>query len=321
MAGHLTRVGVRITRARLRASIHRVDPHGVAERSRTAIKRRVYSVPHANYIWHIDSHHKLIRWRMVIHGAIDGYSRKILYLKCANDNKASTVVSFFSHAAYTFGIPDKVRSDKGGENTDVWRYMLHYNSMESSCVITGSSTHNERIERLWCDVFRCVGQIFYNLLYGLEDDEFLDPLNDTDLFCVHFAILPQVNRCLEEFTESWNNHRLSSANNLTPDALFTIGLLEKQQNNSSAGEHDLPNDGNLSSVSLAPHGMEDVTIVDVPSTPAHLCPSMQQRIQIDTDPTDFGLNRYMDSIQALGSHIQSGCNVCLSSHLYFCIDS
>ena len=208
MAGHLS---VRIPRARLRASIHRVDPQGVAERSRRAIQRRVYSVPHSNYICHIDSHHKLIRWRMVIHGTVDGYSRKILYIKCANNNKASTVVSMLSHAAFTFGIPYKVRSDKGGENTDVWRYMLHYNSMQSSCVITGSSTHNERIERMCCDVFRCVGQIFYSLLYGLEDDGFLDPLNHTDLFCVHFAILPEVNRCLKEFTDSWNNHSLSSA--------------------------------------------------------------------------------------------------------------
>ena len=76
MAGHLTRVGVRI---RLRASIHRVDPHGVAERSRTAIKRRVYSVPHADYIWHIDSYHKLIWWRMVTLGAIDGYSENTIF--------------------------------------------------------------------------------------------------------------------------------------------------------------------------------------------------------------------------------------------------
>ena len=313
MAGHLTRIGIRISRARLRASIHRVDPDGVVERSRCAIKRRVYSVPHANYVWHIDSNHKLIRWRMVIHGAVDGYSRKILYLKCANDNKASTVVPFFSRAAYTLGIPDKVRSDKGGENTDVWCYMLHYNNMQALSVITGSSTHNERIERLWCDVFRCVGQIFYNLLYGLEDDDFLDPLNDTDLFCVHYAILPQVNRCLEEFTESWNHHSLSSASNLTPEALFTIGLLEKQQNE-SAGEHCLPTEGDLSSVNLLPHGMEDVSVVDVPSTPAQLCPTMEQnlsRIPIDTAASDFGLSRYMESIEALGSHIQNGCNACL----------
>ena len=33
VAGHLSRLGVRVTRARMRASIHRIDPLGVAERS------------------------------------------------------------------------------------------------------------------------------------------------------------------------------------------------------------------------------------------------------------------------------------------------
>ena len=163
------------------------------------------------------------------------------------------------------------------------------------------------------DIYISTTTFIYNLLYGLEDDDFLDPLNDTDLFCVHYAILPQVNRCLEEFTESWNHHSLSSAGNLTPEALFTIGLLEKQQNE-SAGEHCLPTEGDLSSVSLLPHGMEDVSVVDVPSTPAQLCPTMEQnlsRIPIDTAASDFGLSRYMESIEALGSHIQNGCNACL----------
>ena len=313
MAGHLTRIGVRITRARLRASIHRVDPQGVAERSRRVIQRRVYSVPHANYIWHIDSNHKLIRWRMVIHGAVDGYSRKILYLGCANNNKASTVVSMFSHAAYTFGIPDKVRSDKGGENIDVWQYMLHYHSMQSSCVLTGSSTHNERIERMWCDVFRCVGQIFYSLLYKLEDDGFLDPLNHTDLFCIHYAILPEVNRCLQEFTDSWNNHCLSTASNITPEALFAIGLLEKQQNETAA-EPNHPMESDFSSDGLEPNGIEDVTVVDVPNTPANLCSSLQQDLsRISVDTNDFGLQRYMESIHIVGRHIQYGCNTCFVS--------
>ena len=45
MGGHLARIGVRVTRAKLRASIRRVDPDGVRERGRKAIKHRVYSVP------------------------------------------------------------------------------------------------------------------------------------------------------------------------------------------------------------------------------------------------------------------------------------
>ena len=40
----------------------------------------------------------------------------------------------------------------GGENVDVWRCMIEAHSTEIA-VITGSSVHNERIERLRRDVF------------------------------------------------------------------------------------------------------------------------------------------------------------------------
>ena len=287
-----------------------MDPRGVVDRGRRAISRRVYSVPHANYVWHIDSHHKLIRWRLVIHGAIDGYSRKILYLKCANNNKASTVVTYFSHAVSLFGLPNKVRSDKGGENVDVWRFMLHYKDMEPSCVITGSSTHNERIERLWRDVFRCVGQIFYSLLYNLESDGVLNPLNDTDLFCAHFAILPEINRCLNEFVESWNQHCLSSERNMTPEALFTLGLLDRQctEPNSTgfATEED------LSQINLSEYGMDDVTVIDIPPTPESVCTllhSQLSRLQGNVS-SEFGRSVYLEAIQTVGRHIQDGCDDC-----------
>ena len=35
-------------------------------------------------------YHKLVRWRFVTHGGIDGYSCLIVYLKCSTDNKAAT---------------------------------------------------------------------------------------------------------------------------------------------------------------------------------------------------------------------------------------
>ena len=41
----------------------------------------------------------------------------------------------------------------------VWEYMLEQHRSESA-VLVGSSTHNEKIERLWCDVYRCVGVLF-----------------------------------------------------------------------------------------------------------------------------------------------------------------
>ena len=61
IAGHLAYKGIHVTRARLRASIHRVDPQGVTARSIDTVKSRVYHVPFSNYLWHLDSYHKLIR--------------------------------------------------------------------------------------------------------------------------------------------------------------------------------------------------------------------------------------------------------------------
>lgn len=55
---------------------------------------------HPNFLCHIDSHHKLIQWRLVIHGAIDGFSRLIVYLECTDNNRAATVVSIFKKVFY-----------------------------------------------------------------------------------------------------------------------------------------------------------------------------------------------------------------------------
>lgn len=176
--------------------------------------------------------------------------------------------------------------------------------MDPSCVITGSSTHNERIERLWSDDFRCVGQIFYSLLCGLEDDGFLEPLNDTDLFCVHLTILPEVNRCLQEFVQSWNQHCLSSEHNMTPEALYTLGLLERHltEAESQVNLNSLTG-GDYRTINLTGHGMEDITVVDIPHTPESVCPILQcelSRILNNVISTEFGLNLYMEEYRLLG---------------------
>ena len=93
-------------------------------RRRYEICRRVYNVPGPNYLWHIDSNHKMISWRFVIHGCVDGFGRAIIYLECTNNNKAATVGDLFKSGLEEFGLPSHVRGDRGVENVDVARLMI-----------------------------------------------------------------------------------------------------------------------------------------------------------------------------------------------------
>lgn len=143
----------------------------------------------------------MIRWRLVVHGGVDGFSRCIVYMKCVSNNCASTVLDAFFEGALAYGTPTCIRSDHGGENVDVWRHMLSiYN--DPAHVLTGKSTHNERIERMWRDVTRCVSCSFIDTFKALESENMLDPLNEVDIFCLHFVFLPLINRFLADFQGS-----------------------------------------------------------------------------------------------------------------------
>ena len=94
VSGHLRSLGLRVQRDRIRESIRRVDSRN--SRIRWAVvSRRSYSVAGPNSLWHIDGHHSLISWGFVINGGIDGFSRLVVYLQCATNNKSETVGELF----------------------------------------------------------------------------------------------------------------------------------------------------------------------------------------------------------------------------------
>ena len=93
---------------------------------------------------------------MVTHGAVDGYSRIPVYLRCSNNNRAETVLTLFKEAVQEFGLPSRVRCDRGGENVDVSMFMLSHplRGPDRGSVLVGRSVHNQRVERMWRDVFQ-----------------------------------------------------------------------------------------------------------------------------------------------------------------------
>ena len=114
---------------------------------------------HGNWFL-VTGNHKLIRCRFIIFGAIDGYSRSITFLKSSNSSRLSTVLSEFTAAVDFLGLPSQIRTDLGVENIEVWHYMVEQHNSRRA-VITGASTHNE--------VYHCVGVLFYETFYHLED--------------------------------------------------------------------------------------------------------------------------------------------------------
>ncbi len=206
--------------------MRRVDPLGVAYRWARSIHRRRYQVPCPNSLWHIDSYHGLIRWKLIIHGGIDGFSRLIVYLRCSSNNLSDTVFDCFIKACSDVGVPSRVRSDRGGENILVAKFMVLYRGVGKGSCITGTSVHNQRVERLWRDVYTACISLYYHLFYLMEDSGILDIEDEVKLFSLHYVYLPRINQKIYDFVETWNVHPLTSSNCHSPLQLWIRGMLD-----------------------------------------------------------------------------------------------
>jgi len=81
---------------------------------------------------------------VVFRGGIDGKSRKLMYLVASNNNKADTHLASFLNAVQQYGPPFRTRTDKGGENNRIARFMLEHRGLNKGSRVCGKSVHNQR---------------------------------------------------------------------------------------------------------------------------------------------------------------------------------
>ena len=224
--GMLRAQNIRVQRHRIRECLYTADPTSCRLRLQRALHRREYSVDGSNALWHVDGYHKLIRWRIVVHGGVDGYSRVVLYLRAATNNRSDTALEAFMHGIHEYGLPSRVRTDKGGKNTGIAEYMLSHRGTGRGSIITGRSVHNQRVERLWRDLFSGCVSYFYYLFYAMESEGVLQITEEVDMYALHFVFLPKLQKQLDMFRQGWCHHRLRTEGNKTPNQLWIMGFSE-----------------------------------------------------------------------------------------------
>ncbi|XP_034539065.1 uncharacterized protein LOC117812402 [Notolabrus celidotus] len=132
-----------------------LDASGLQRRSpgKKKIQRRNYISCGPNDTWHIDGNDKLKFFGMWIHLGIDGFSRKVLWLKVGTSNRKQRFVAryFYDAVQEHGGCPQLIRSDRGKENLVVGQMQMAFHMRELGnqawkCFRMGTSVHNQRAE-------------------------------------------------------------------------------------------------------------------------------------------------------------------------------
>lgn len=216
----------------VREMLRTLDEDGVRERKLRRLKRRMYVNPGPNFVWHIDGYDKLKPFGFAIHGAIDGFSRRIIWAEVGISNNNPKVVAkyFIDAVSQLKTLPAIIRSDRGTENIfveDLQKTLRAHHGDEFSrkCYLYGKSSSNQRIEAWWRILRQQSMGYYINLFKDMVSQGILDTGNDFHIDALRFSFWELIEGDLHRTAIEWNRHPIQVKKNYEgvkgrPDMLY-----------------------------------------------------------------------------------------------------
>lgn len=227
--------GIVVDRETVRELFKILDPDGVAARSRNRLRRRQYKTKGPNHLWHIDGYDKLKPYGFCVHGAIDGYSRRIMWLEVGpSNNDPSIIAQYFIDCIRQIGGTARViRADGGTENVYVAALQRFFrrdgnDSMAGDkSFLYGRSTSNQRIEAWWGILRRGCADWWIGFFKDMRDAGLYTDNDPVQVECLKFSFMPVLRKELHRVAVLWNLHRIRPSTNAEspngrPDMLYFV---------------------------------------------------------------------------------------------------
>jgi hypothetical protein len=211
-----------------RALLRQMDPVSVDNRRRHRLQRRTYTSRGPNDTWHVDGYDKLRPYGFLISGCIDGFSRRIMWLRCAHTNHDPAVIAgyFLFCVSSSGGFPSCVRTDCGTENVTIAAIQ---NALfpHSRSHIYGTSPGNQRIEAWWSFFRRSRSQWWIEIFEDLVSCGAFHVGHDLETDLLRYCFMKILREDLAEVQASWNMHRIRPSNGARcpagiPDELYFL---------------------------------------------------------------------------------------------------
>ena len=219
--------GLRVPRIVVQEIIRELDPEGTELRKSHCLKRRQYHNPGPNYAWHVDGYDKLKPWGFPIHGCIDGYSRRIMWLRVARSNNLPEypAMYYLETVKELGGCPVEVVTDLGTENSLLASIQSYFRQNPDAHRYV-PSPRNQRIESWWSFYSKNRSSWWRNFFQDLEADGKIDMTSETNKECLWYCFSGVLQADCDAVKDRWNTHYIRRSRHNTvrgrPDSLFFL---------------------------------------------------------------------------------------------------